>query len=80
VRVHWLEQIEGDVPMENDWLSSAEVSCLAGMRFPKRCSDWRLGRWAAKRALACYLGISCGPDVLRKLHDMTGGVITASRI
>lgn len=68
MRVHWLEQIEGDVPIENDWLSSAEVSCLAAMRFPKRRSDWRLGRWAVKRALACYLGTSSGPHILRKIE------------
>jgi len=53
--VYWIEQKEADVPAENEWLSAAETRCLTGMRFPKRRTDWRLGRWTAKRALATWL-------------------------
>jgi 4'-phosphopantetheinyl transferase len=52
VRVYWLEQTEGDVPPNDDWLSANERLCLARFRFPKRRADWRLGRWTAKCALA----------------------------
>lgn len=68
MRVRWFEQTEKDLPIENDWLSGNEITRLAGMRFPKRRSDWRLGRWTAKRALAFYLGMPSGPDVLRKIE------------
>jgi 4'-phosphopantetheinyl transferase len=50
--VYWLEQTEADVPQDNDWLSPGEAARLAAMRFVKRRTDWRLGRWTAKRALA----------------------------
>ncbi len=54
--LHWLEQTEADVPTGNDWLGPGEVCHLAAMRFPKRRTDWRLGRWTAKRAVAASLG------------------------
>jgi 4'-phosphopantetheinyl transferase len=40
---------------ENDWLSAREADRLHGMCFAKRRSDWRLGRWTAKRAVAACL-------------------------
>src|SRR5271165_470275 len=55
--VYWLEQAEGDVPAENDWLSASEAVRLNAMRFAKRRADWRLGRWTAKRAVAAYLDV-----------------------
>lgn len=57
-QAYWLEQTEADVPAENEWLSAEEKSRLAGMRFPKRSTEWRLGRWTAKRALAWWLNFS----------------------
>jgi len=57
--VYWLEQIEADVPADNQWLSEGEKQCLNGLRFAKRRTDWRLGRWTAKRALAAYLDLPC---------------------
>jgi len=56
VNVYLMEQSRADVPSDNDWLSANDVACLNGMRFEKRRTDWRLGRWTAKRALAAYLG------------------------
>ncbi|HTX39741.1 MAG TPA: 4'-phosphopantetheinyl transferase superfamily protein [Bryobacteraceae bacterium] len=53
--VYWLEQSVDDVPLEDWWLSGNERTRLAGLRFPKRRADWRLGRWTAKCALAAYL-------------------------
>jgi len=55
MKIYWLEQTELDVPPNNDWLSAHERNCLAALRFLKRRSDWRLGRWTAKQALAAYL-------------------------
>jgi 4'-phosphopantetheinyl transferase len=53
--VYWLEQTEADVSAEDDWLSAWEAARLAAMRFAKRRTDWRLGRWTAKCALAACL-------------------------
>jgi 4'-phosphopantetheinyl transferase len=53
--VYWLLQKEADVPMENDWLNTGEAAHLNGLRFTKRRSDWRLGRWTAKLAASLYL-------------------------
>jgi 4'-phosphopantetheinyl transferase len=55
MEVSWLEQSAADVPDENDWLSVWEASALSGMRIPKRRTDWRLGRWTAKHAVATHL-------------------------
>jgi len=55
--VYWLEQTEADVPAGEQWLSAGEMLCLRGLRFAKRRTDWRLGRWTAKRALAACLNV-----------------------
>jgi 4'-phosphopantetheinyl transferase len=52
-----LIQSEADVSADDSWLSPQEAGVLAGLRFPKRRTDWRLGRWTAKLAVARYLGI-----------------------
>lgn len=52
---YWLEQTEADVPVGDEWLSAGEHSRLSSLRFAKRRTDWRLGRWTAKRALASCL-------------------------
>ena len=53
--VFWLEQRARDVPGDNSWLSDEEEQVVCRLRFPKRHSDWRLGRWTAKRAISAYL-------------------------
>jgi len=68
MEVYWLEQTEADVPAENAWLSANEIALLNGMRFAKRRTDWRLGRWTAKRALASYLNLPARPHVLRRIE------------
>ncbi len=55
VRLRWLSQGMADVPLEDAWLSAREAAWIARMRFPKRRSEFRLGRWTAKKALALYL-------------------------
>ena len=54
-RTCWLEQTEAEVAAGNDWLSEGESHRLSDMRFAKRRSEWRLGRWTAKRAVAAWL-------------------------
>lgn len=70
--VYWLEQVEADVRVEDDWLSSCEQSLLDAMRFAKRRDDWRLGRWTAKRALAIYLDLPTHPRALANLEIRPG--------
>jgi 4'-phosphopantetheinyl transferase len=53
--MYWLERSEGDVPSGDQWLGPSEQVCLHGLRFAKRRSDWRLGRWTAKVAVAAFL-------------------------
>lgn len=52
--LYWLTQDSSDVPDNENWLSLAERSILAGLRFPKRRRDWLLGRWTAKQAICAY--------------------------
>lgn len=73
--VYWLEQTEQDMAVEDDWLSPEEVARLRNMRFAKRRADWRLGRWTAKRALACCLGLAPDPRTLAaiEMHPTSSG-------
>ncbi len=68
VEVFWLEQAEADLPAHDNWLSCKESVLLARMRFVKRRSDWRLGRWTAKRAAAVYLNLPMEPQALQKIE------------
>ena len=65
---YWLEQTESDVPAENQWLSPRERIRLGELHFAKRRTDWRLGRWTAKRALASYLNLSCDHRCLEEIE------------
>lgn len=49
--VQWLCRNVRSVPPSDGWLGPRERAVLAGLRLPKRRSDWRLGRWTAKQAL-----------------------------
>jgi 4'-phosphopantetheinyl transferase len=65
--VYWLEQIESDMPAGDQWLSAAEKSRLASLRFEKRRAEWSLGRWTAKRAVASCLNL---PFDVQSLQDI----------
>jgi len=45
-----------ELPPGDDWLGPAEQAILRGLRWPERRRDFRLGRLAAKRALALVAG------------------------
>jgi 4'-phosphopantetheinyl transferase len=72
MEIYWLEQTESDVPAGNEWLSSEEAICLHTMRFAKRRTDWRLGRWTAKNALAACL------DLPTDFHSLASTEILAA--
>lgn len=44
-----------ELPGGDEWLSVRERVVLDGLVVPKRQADWRLGRWAAKRAVRSLL-------------------------
>jgi 4'-phosphopantetheinyl transferase len=66
--IHWLEQTEADIPAENQWLNANEILRLNAMRIPKRRSDWRLGRWTAKHAVAACLNLPTEPSTLADIE------------
>jgi 4'-phosphopantetheinyl transferase len=68
VSLRWLSQGIGDAPAEDGWLSPREAAWVARMRFPKRRSEFRLGRWTAKLALAHYLGRETSAGALRSIE------------
>jgi 4'-phosphopantetheinyl transferase len=53
----WLTRSLADLPGSDDWLGRAERRVLDGLTFDKRRSDWRLGRFCAKAAVATWLGV-----------------------
>jgi len=57
VDVCWFEQSASDVPSGDWWLSEGERARLDGLKIPKRRTDWRLGRWTAKQAVAAYFSL-----------------------
>ena len=52
-----------DVPENDDWLGDGEREVLAGLRFPKRRNDWRLGRWTAKQAILAFSRLGADADM-----------------
>lgn len=66
--IYWLEQSAGDVPAADDWLGAEEAVCLAGLRFPKRRAEWRLGRWTGKQAVAALLGLGPPRESLAEIQ------------
>ena len=68
VSLRWLSQCMADVATDDGWLSSREAAWVARMRFPKRRSEFRLGRWTAKRALALSLGRDASAGALRAIE------------
>jgi 4'-phosphopantetheinyl transferase len=64
-----------EVPPGDAWLGPHERAVGDALRFPKRRADWRLGRYAAKRAAAGWLGRPSDPLALAGIEviaDDTG--------
>ena len=68
VCLRWLSQGMADVPLDDAWLSPREAAWIARMRYPKRRTEFRLGRWTAKNALALHLGRGHSADALRTIE------------
>lgn len=64
----WREQSEFDIPPQDDWLNPGERARISRMRFAKRRSDWRLGRWTAKCAVATYMHLPIDPRIFQDLE------------
>jgi 4'-phosphopantetheinyl transferase len=52
----WLSRGEDQLPPMGEWLTPAEHSRAAGLRYTKRRNDFLLGRWTLKLAVARALG------------------------
>lgn len=68
MEVYWLEQTEADAPPDDEWLSAREREYLSRLKFSKRRTDWRLGRWTAKRALSAYFNIPISAEALATIE------------
>src|ERR1041385_6646775 len=68
-RILVLVERAAGLPIHDHWLSSEEAAFLAGLRFPKRRDEWRLGRWTAKRAVARFLSTDAGAVAVRAAED-----------
>ncbi|HYO12312.1 MAG TPA: hypothetical protein VE685_03840 [Thermoanaerobaculia bacterium] len=55
IPVRGLLATAGEEPADDAWLTPNERETLDRLRLPHRRSDWRLGRWVAKRAVAAWL-------------------------
>lgn len=58
MNLYWLEQVQADVPVGDEWLSLWETARADNFRIAKRRADWRLGRWTAKQAVAFCLSLN----------------------
>ena len=67
MRVYLLEQRQADVPTGDHWLCEEEIESLNAMRFRKRRTDWRLGRWTAKCAVATCLSLPMSERTLGEI-------------
>jgi len=66
--MYLLEQREQDVPESNEWLGARERDHVRTLNFLKRRADWRLGRWAAKCAIASLQDIPLHADLLAMIQ------------
>jgi 4'-phosphopantetheinyl transferase len=66
---------DSDLPAGRVWLSPLETERMSAMRFTKRRSEWLLGRWTAKQALAGSLGLPGDEHSLARIEmrTITGG-------
>ncbi len=65
--VYTLTWNAADLPEDNAWMAPDEAAVLAGLRFPKRRAEWRLGRYAAKQALVACLAEAAAQPALSSI-------------
>lgn len=66
----WVREV--DLPPGVEWLTPAEREVLAGLKLPKRRTDWLLGRWAAKRAVGAMRRAGGGEPGLPEIEILAG--------
>jgi 4'-phosphopantetheinyl transferase len=54
----WLSRHAAEVPPGDAWLGEAERTVLSGLRYERRRTDWRLGRYTAKCTVGSWLDIA----------------------
>jgi 4'-phosphopantetheinyl transferase len=55
--IRWRLLSVSALPEVDDWLGPDERKVFAGLRFPKRRAEWRLGRFVAKQAVSSIAAI-----------------------
>ena len=65
----WLTRELDDVPRHDRWLSDQEREALSALRVARRRAAWRLGRWAAKAAVAAWRGVAPGSVAIAAADD-----------
>lgn len=73
--LYWLIQTHDDLPPDDDWMAASERAVLETLRFERRRTSWRLGRWTAKCALSAFLTPTRGsvlPATLAVLASESG--------
>lgn len=55
--IRWLVAELSALPEGDDWLGPEERAVQANLKLPKRRTEWRLGRFVAKRSLGPAVGI-----------------------
>jgi 4'-phosphopantetheinyl transferase len=65
--VGWLSAGMSHVPVDDDWVDAELAGRLGRMRYTKRRSEARLGRWTAKVAIAMTLGLALDSSTLRTI-------------
>jgi 4'-phosphopantetheinyl transferase len=68
LRVYWIEQTAETVPDADEWLSAPELLLERRFHIKKRRTDWRLGRWTAKQAIAAYLELQPDCSVFSRME------------
>lgn len=64
----WLARGEDQLPAGAGWLSAAERGRAGALRYTKRRTDFLLGRWTLKLAVAKALGWPDDPAVLARIE------------
>ena len=67
----WLARGEDQLPPAADWLSAGERGRVDALRYTKRRTDFMLGRWTLKLAVAKALGWPDDPAVLARIEGRT---------
>jgi 4'-phosphopantetheinyl transferase len=67
----WLARGEDQLPAVGGWLSAAEHNRAGALRYAKRRTDFLLGRWTLKLAVARALGWPDDPAVLARIEGRT---------